>query len=294
MKYFIYFIVLGSLLTAQSQNLSNKAQIEQVLNYYIDGFYKGDTSAFKKALKPRLYKFGYLKNKETGNYEYYAKMSYNDALAFVQKMKDEGRSRDENEIREVEVLDISNHIATGKVTAVWGVDYMTLSKDNGQWKIEQVIWEGPHEESFTQKPTTYYLIRHAEKDLSDMSNKNPHLNETGMQRAQNWAKILKNIPFDAIYSTNYHRTLETAEPIAKVLNLDITLYSPNDLKLKQFMLETNGKTVLIVGHSNTTPTLSNALIKEMKYKQIPETTYGNLYIVNLNKTGTNTMLLSLE
>jgi hypothetical protein len=43
MKYFICFIVLGSLLTAQSQNLSDKAQIEQVLNHYIDGFYKGDT-----------------------------------------------------------------------------------------------------------------------------------------------------------------------------------------------------------------------------------------------------------
>jgi phosphohistidine phosphatase SixA len=209
-------------------------------------------------------------------------------------MKDEGRSRDENEIREVEVLDISNHIATGKVTAVWGVDYMTLSKDNGQWKIEQVIWEGPYEESFTQKSTTYYLIRHAEKDLSDMSNKNPHLSETGMQRAENWAKILKNIPFDAIYSTNYHRTIETAEPIAKALNLDITLYSPNDLRLKPFMRKTNGQTVLIVGHSNTTPTLSNALIKEIKYKQIPETTYGNLYIVNLNKTGAHATLLSLE
>jgi broad specificity phosphatase PhoE len=294
MKYFICFIVLGTLLTAQSQNLSDKAQIEQVLNHYIDGFYKGDTSALKKALKPRLYKFGYLKDKETGNYEYYAKMNYNDALAFVQKMKDEGRSRDENEIREVEVLDISNHIATGKVTAVWGVDYMTLSKDNGQWKIEQVIWEGPYEESLTQKPTTYYLIRHAEKDLSDMSNQNPHLTGTGMQRAQNWAKILKNIHFDAIYSTNYHRTLETAEPIAKALNLDITLYSPNDLKLKPFMRETNGQTVLIVGHSNTTPMLSNALIKENKYNQIPETTYGNLYIVNLNKTGANATLLSLE
>jgi broad specificity phosphatase PhoE len=294
MKYFICFIVLGTLLTAQSQNLSDKAQIEQVLNHYIDGFYKGDSSALKKALKPRLYKFGYLKNKETGNYEYYAKMNYNDALSFVQKMKDEGRSRDENEIREVEVLDISNHIATGKVTAVWGVDYMTLSKDNGQWKIEQVIWEGPYEESLTQKPTTYYLIRHAEKDLSDMSNQNPHLTGTGMQRAQNWAKILKNIHFDAIYSTNYHRTLETAEPIAKALNLDITLYSPNDLKLKPFMRETNGQTVLIVGHSNTTPMLSNALIKENKYNQIPETTYGNLYIVNLNKTGANATLLSLE
>jgi len=73
-------------------------------------------------------------------------MNYEDAMAFVQNIKDEGRTRDENKIRKVEVLDIGNHIAVAKVTAVWGIDYMTLSKDDDKWRIEQVIWEGPLDE----------------------------------------------------------------------------------------------------------------------------------------------------
>jgi len=43
----------------------------------------------------------------------------------------------------VEVLDVMNTIASAKVTAWWGTDYILLAKDNGKWMIEQVIWEGP-------------------------------------------------------------------------------------------------------------------------------------------------------
>ncbi|MDP5093772.1 MAG: phosphoglycerate mutase, partial [Polaribacter sp.] len=31
--------------------------------------------------------------------------------------------------------------------------------------------------------TTYYLIRHAEKDRTDATNQNPNLNEDGLKRA---------------------------------------------------------------------------------------------------------------
>lgn len=294
MRYILCLLTFVFVSNITCQELTDKAQIENTLNYYIDGFYKGDTTALKKALRPRLNKFGYWKNEDTGNYEYYAEMNYNDALAFVQKMKDEGRTRDENEIRNVEVLDIGNHIASAKVTATWGIDYMTLSKDNGQWLIEQVIWEGPYEKAYVQKPTTYYLIRHAEKDLSDKSNRNPHLSEVGMARAKNWAKILGAAKLDMVYSTDYFRTKETAAPIAKANNVEVTLYNPRDFNPEDFIKKTNGKTVLIVGHSNTTPILTNSLIKDKKYQQISEEVYGNVYIVNLDKDTVNSILLSLD
>ena len=47
--------------------------------------------------------------------------------------------------KKVEILDQMNHIASAKVTAWWGVDYILLSKSNGKWMIEQVLWEGPLE-----------------------------------------------------------------------------------------------------------------------------------------------------
>ncbi|MEM9680997.1 MAG: nuclear transport factor 2 family protein [Bacteroidota bacterium] len=134
---------------SHSQESSNKDAIINTLNNYIDGFYKGDSLKLKAALKPRLYKFGYWKNKDTKAYEYYKKMSYNEAIAFSKNVLKENRVKGEDVIRKAEVLDISNHIAAAKVTAFWGVDYMLLSKENGKWMIEQVIWEGPLEDSHT-------------------------------------------------------------------------------------------------------------------------------------------------
>jgi phosphohistidine phosphatase SixA len=277
-----------------SQDISDKTQIEATLNNYIDAFYKGDPIKLKEAIKPRLNKFGYRKNEESGNYEYYEHMNFEKAIDFVQKMKDEGRSRDETEIRNVDVLDIGNHIASAKVTAAWGIDYVLLSKDNNKWMIEQVIWEGPYEKEVKQKMTTYYLIRHAEKDRSDKSNKNPHLTEAGKKRAENWVKVLKDVKFDMVYTTNYNRTIETATPTAKANDLPLTIYNPQDMASKEFMADTNGKIVLIVGHSNTTPQFVNSLLGDKKYDDIADDNNANLYIVTVSQNSKSSTVLVVD
>ncbi|WP_411894854.1 histidine phosphatase family protein [Winogradskyella sp. A2] len=294
MKSIFSALLLMLSITVFAQNSSDQVQIENTLNNYIDAFYKGDTTKLKLAIKPRLNKFGYWKNKESGNYEYYAHMSYDKAMQFVQKMNDEGKTRDEKIIRNVEVLDIGNHIASAKVTATWGIDYVQLSKDNGQWMIEQVIWEGPYEKEATKKTSTYYLIRHAEKDQSDKLNRNPHLTDVGKVRAENWANILKDVKFDMVYSTDYHRTKETAMPTANANGVELTFYDPRNMNVESFKKDTNGKTVLIVGHSNTTPMFTNGLIGEKKYKMIEESNNSNLYIVTISKDSKTSTLLKVD
>jgi len=139
--------------------------------------------------------------------------------------------------------------------------------------------------TFAQKDksatTTYFLIRHAEKDRSDSSNKNPHLKDKGRERALKWSQVLKNIKLDAVYSTDYNRTKETANPTAASHHLKVTLYHPIKIDYAAFKKETKGKTVLIVGHSNTIPNFVNALIGKEKYKQIADSNNSNLYIVTL-------------
>lgn len=130
--------------------------------------------------------------------------------------------------------------------------------------------------------TTYYFIRHAEKDRSDKTNRNPHLTDKGLLRAENWKNILSHVKFDRVYSTDYNRTKETASPTAKHNNLDITIYDPRSLDGKAFIKANKGKTVLIVGHSNTTPMFVNAILGEKKYEQIDDNNNGNLYIVTLS------------
>ncbi|MBT8296219.1 MAG: histidine phosphatase family protein [Gramella sp.] len=137
-----------------------------------------------------------------------------------------------------------------------------------------------------QEPvSTYYLIRHAEKDRSDSSNRNPDLKKEGLARAKKWAEVLQEVDFDAIYSTNYHRTMQTAKPLADLNKLEIMQYDAGKLFDENFANATVGKTVLVVGHSNTTPQFANAIIGEKKYEDIDDLENGALFIVQLFADG---------
>jgi broad specificity phosphatase PhoE len=138
--------------------------------------------------------------------------------------------------------------------------------------------------------STYYLIRHAEKDRSDKTNRNPELTKEGLQRAENWSKHFKDIKFDAVYSTDYNRTKQTAMPTALANNVELKFYNPSDMKIEEFMLNTKGKTVLVVGHSNTTPKFTNGLLGEEKYEDISDDNNSNLYIVTVTKDSKSSKL----
>ncbi len=131
--------------------------------------------------------------------------------------------------------------------------------------------------------STYYLIRHAEKDRSDKTNRNPNLTEAGLKRAENWATHFKDVKFDMVYSTDYNRTKETAMPSADANSVELEFYNPSDMQIEKFMEATKGKTVLIVGHSNTTPSFTNGLLGEEKYEGIADDNNSNLYIVTVTK-----------
>ncbi len=143
--------------------------------------------------------------------------------------------------------------------------------------------------------TTYYLIRHAEKDRSDPSDKDPKLTETGLKRAEKWAEVLKDVGFDMVYSTNYNRTKATAQPIATANKLEIEIYDPNNLYDQEFQKKTKGKTVLIVGHSNTTPAFVNTIMKNEKYQDLPDDENAGLFIVTVSPNKTiSTQLLYIN
>lgn len=150
------------------------------------------------------------------------------------------------------------------------------------------------QEKIASEASTYYFIRHAEKDRSDKTNKNPHLTKIGKKRAANWNKIFSNIKFDAIYSTDYNRTKETAQPTATKNGLELTFYHPYKLDTKTFLKNTEGKTILIVGHSNTTPLLVNAFLGFKKYEDIDDSNNGNLYIVTVIGDKISDQLLTIN
>ncbi len=129
--------------------------------------------------------------------------------------------------------------------------------------------------------TTYYLIRHAEKERVDPLDSNPSLSVEGKARADYWARYFDSIQLDAIYSTNYIRTLMTARPVSEKKNLDVRIYDANSLYDKEFQNNTKNKKVLIVGHSNTTPDFVNKILGVPKYKNMDDNDNSSLYVVEM-------------
>ena len=148
--------------------------------------------------------------------------------------------------------------------------------------------------SHSQEVTTYYFIRHAEKLRVDKTDRNPNLNSKGLKRAESWKEIFSNISFDAIYSTDYTRTRLTAKPTADSKKLPILIYNPRDMYSKTFQNQTKGKTILVVGHSNTTNVFANKVLGFDKYEEIKDNNNSNLYIVTLTDKKASSVLLKID
>jgi broad specificity phosphatase PhoE len=72
-----------------------------------------------------------------------------------------------------------------------------------------------------------YLIRHGITDAhlnKIRQSADTPLGKHGLQQAKAVAKRLKNIKFDYLYSSNWPRALQTAQEIAKEINMEIKLH----------------------------------------------------------------------
>jgi broad specificity phosphatase PhoE len=111
-----------------------------------------------------------------------------------------------------------------------------------------------------------FIVRHAEKQ-SDSNDREVPLSEAGKARARRLAEILRDAKIAAIYSTDFVRTLATAEPLAQANGQKVILYAPNGADGKVDMAPLVGRiraehaadNVLVVGHSNTVGPLIQAL-----------------------------------
>lgn len=132
--------------------------------------------------------------------------------------------------------------------------------------------------------STYILIRHAEKDTSQagstMMQSDPPLALLGQERALRLVKQLEGYSPGIIYSTNFTRTKSTVAPLCKVWHTEPIIYDHKKLDVfAADLLALQNKTVVVVGHSNTTPALVNLLIKEKKFESLDESVYNKIFIV---------------
>ncbi|MEP1305537.1 MAG: phosphoglycerate mutase family protein [Balneola sp.] len=139
----------------------------------------------------------------------------------------------------------------------------------------------------SKESATLIFVRHAEK--ADDGTRNPPLTKEGEARAKRIMEMIKRTykNINAVYSTPYKRTELTAEPTANEFDLTVQEYDPRapNVFVKSLLKEHRGEVVLIVGHSNTTPFLVNLVLGEEKFKQLDESAYDEVFIVNSTEVG---------
>ncbi len=123
------------------------------------------------------------------------------------------------------------------------------------------------------------FVRHAEKEAGsgDVA-----ISAAGKKRADELARLLKDTSVDAIYTTTYLRTKQTADPLAALLKTSSKQLpnseTPQMLK-KRLAKDHADQCVLIVGHSNTIPTLIDAITGRPNNITIADDQYDGLFML---------------
>jgi 2,3-bisphosphoglycerate-dependent phosphoglycerate mutase len=145
------------------------------------------------------------------------------------------------------------------------------------------------------KATTVFLVRHAEKATTPPED--PPLTEAGNIRSQQLASVLEQSGIKAIYTSQFLRTKQTAEPIAKSLGITPALIpikmnpsNPREISEQSFreiiekIHERAGDAALVVGHSNTVPEVIKMLGAD-RAVSIDEKEFNDLFIVTVYAKG---------
>lgn len=169
--------------------------------------------------------------------------------------------------------------------------------------------------------TVILLSRHAERASNEA---NSDLSPAGLERARALAERVVGNGVAAVYSTDLCRTAQTAQPAARAAGqplrilatgspaagldgcapaVDVAVEPAGGMGAGEVAAtireRDRGRTVLVVGHSNTVPALVEALtgrspcpgllpLDERGRCFIAESDYGDLFIVRLRATGAAT------
>jgi len=139
----------------------------------------------------------------------------------------------------------------------------------------------------SQATTTIIFVRHAEK--ATLPADDPELSVAGQRRAAELARqlvdadVVPGVGVDAIFSTSFRRTVQTAKPVADALNLQIMTYDAADKEafLEGVVRDYKGKIILVVGHSNTVPEMIGNMGASKNVPPIAEDEYDNIYLVSI-------------
>ncbi len=128
---------------------------------------------------------------------------------------------------------------------------------------------------------TIIWIRHAEK--ADVSGDDAPLSKPGQCRAEVLASMLADSGVKQIYTTRFIRTKQTAQPLAKTLGIQPYDKSSQDeaTLVAKLRSEPAAGTVLVVGHSNSAPSIISRLGAGKVTPIDDKTGFDRMFVVTL-------------
>lgn len=114
--------------------MDDSAAVERAVLDYVEGIYEAKPDLIERGVHPDLKMTGYkgssMKDSST--------MTYTKLVDFVssdmakKKMAKEG-------LKEVAIFSVDDNLASAKLKSNWGVDLLHLVKEDGKWKILQIV-----------------------------------------------------------------------------------------------------------------------------------------------------------
>ncbi len=167
-------IALASLSNyAQENNAQQHPEYEAImtiLNGYLDAIYNADSTIVETITNENLQKSGMYLSRQNQKWSYehmnFAELQHTAATYNIRGWIPEKAPH------QAEVYDIGEKIATAKVTAIWGFDYILLRKQDGLWGIDKILWQ-----SFTNRDILQLQLKNAYKQADKsrvfLENENP-------------------------------------------------------------------------------------------------------------------------
>ena len=141
----IVFTLIGVGLVLLSNNIygqtkQDSIEIKQVALDYIESQHKPNPLQMQGALHPRMVKRTFWKDKAT-NKEYLREATAESIVLLAESYNKNGDKFPATPKKDVKFLDVSQKVASVKLTADDWIDYMHIVKLNGKWQIVNVLWE---------------------------------------------------------------------------------------------------------------------------------------------------------
>ena len=124
---------------ASKVDSNNRDAVTKAALNYIESIYNVDKTKLASVSKS-LTKTGYYLSRKDSSWSL-SPMTYEE-LEHTVETYNKKKLLPESAPKTVEILDIGERVANVKVYAIWGFDYLLMTKsDEGQWVIQQILWQ---------------------------------------------------------------------------------------------------------------------------------------------------------